>query len=134
MGLRQDLRDHLKTELGDGIQVYPAGAEVVAAPCVVLNPADPYQVPISFQGGSGSYSSTIAWGLEVWLVVARGGPADVRITELEEMRVKVTNALTTFTPRGVWGALGGFSTIDIAGVDHATASLEVVFRITETIT
>lgn len=126
--VRNDVAAVLTAAL-DGVRVYPAGADVVAAPAVVLNPNDPYMVPVSF--GPTPNATTIAVGLEIWCVVGRPGPAGERIGELEALRKRVTDALHGATPPGQWAEFGQFGTIEIAGVEHASGRLEYIFRVSD---
>ena len=129
MGLRADLAAYLETALA-GVTIYEAGAELVQAPAVIINPSDPYVVPVTF--GATAADTTVAVGLELWLVVGRAGPEATRLGELEALRRQVTDALhDQFTPPGRWLGFGEFATTEIGGVEHASARLEYVFKLAD---
>lgn len=126
MGLRDDLATYLRSVL-PGVTVYEAGAELVQSPAVVINPSDPYIVPVTF--GATPAETVVGVGLELWLVVGRAGPESARLDELEALRRQVTNALhSDFTPPGRWLGFGEFGTVDIGGIDHASGKLEYLFK------
>jgi hypothetical protein len=126
MGLRADLAAYLTANL-PGVTVYEAGAELVQAPAVVINPSDPYLVPVTF--GATPADTVVAAGLELYLVVGRAGPESNRLDELEALRRLITELLhDKFTPAGRWVGFGEFATVEVGGVDHASAKLEYVFR------
>lgn len=127
MGIRADLKDHLTTELGDGVTVYSAGEALAAVPAVIINPAEPYLVPVTFARNPNE--NALAVGLMIHLVVGAGGLADDRLNELEELRKRVTDAIHSgFVPAGQWASFGAFGTTTIGEIDHATAVIEYVFR------
>ena len=126
MGLRVDLATYLSANLA-GVTVYEAGAELVQAPAIVINPADPYLVPVTF--GATPTDTVVAAGLELYLVVGRAGPEANRLDELEALRRAITDLLhDQFTPPGRWVGFGEFATVEVGGVEHASAKLEYVFR------
>lgn len=128
--LRADIAARLTAELGAGVNVYVAGADILAAPAVTINPADPYLVPTSFGANAGE--TMLAAGIELWLVVGKPGPPDLRLAELEALRKSVTDALYGWVPTGMWSEFGQFGVIDVGGVEHAAGRLEFVFRVTDT--
>lgn len=121
MGLRAELAAHLATALGDGIAVYPAGVDLVATPCVVINPADPYMTPTTM-----GLDARNQVAIDLHLVTNRASPSDA-LDNLEDLRKEVTDAIKTFIPAGRWTAMGRWSQVDIGGTEYASAVVECLF-------
>lgn len=122
MGLRSDLRDHLEAELGDGVNVYAAGVDVLAVPAVVLNPSDPYLAPATMRD-----EPMIGTALDIHLITHRVEPS-IALDSLEDLRKQVTDALKTFSPASRWTAFGQWGSTEIGGTAYAMAVLDVLFR------
>ena len=120
MGLRAELADHLRAELPKGISVYAAGVDLIATPAVVINPADPYQVPSTL--GRNRHIETF---LHLVIVSNRSDPA-AALAQLEDHRWLVSEALVSFVPRGQWLAFGQWQQTDIGGTQYAAATLDVM--------
>ena len=121
MGIRADLADHLAVALGEGFSVYPTGVDLVATPCVVINPADPYLAPTTMGADARNQVA-----LDLHLVTNRASPADA-LDALEDMRKTVTDAIKTFSPAGRWVTFGRWSQVDIGGTEYASAVVECLF-------
>ena len=122
MGLRTELAAHLRSELGDGIVVYDAGVDLVAVPCVVINPAPVYVQPASF-----GISPTVEVMFELHLVTNRTEPS-VAVGVLEDLRLQVTDAIKTMTPAGFWSAFGDLAATNVGGTLYGSAVVEVRFK------
>lgn len=121
MGIRSDLKAHLEAALGDGIVVYDTGVDLVAVPCVVINPADPYRIPQSM-----GQDAAVQVALNLTLVTQRSIPS-AALEALEAMADTVTAAIKTFTPAGRWTAFGEWHQVEIGGTDYAAAVVESLF-------
>lgn len=122
MSLRSDLKDHLAAGLPEPVSVYSVGADLVAVPAVVIQPADPYMIPTTMGAAS---SNQVA--LNLIFVVPRSDPESA-LSALEDLRYQVTTLVKTFAPpAGRWTAFGGWDTISIGDVEHATGTLECLF-------
>jgi hypothetical protein len=122
MGLRAELRAHLDAAAGlEEVTVYPAGADLVAVPAIVINPSDPYLAPTTMGADARNQVA-----IELHLVTQRTDP-DAALDALEDMRKAVTDAVKTFAPAGRWTAFGRWAGTEIAGVEYATAVVECLF-------
>lgn len=123
MGLRSELAAHLRTALGDGVNVYDHPADAVKAPAVIIAPGDPYLVPDTLGGLAG-----VKVVLDLHLVGKRARPQNT-LTRLEELRKAVTDAFAAFVPGRVqWLSFGDLSTVDIGGVEYLTGVLQCGVR------
>lgn len=84
---RATLAAAFETAFGDGVQIYKSPPDTLAPPCIVINPADPYQVPYTAAGSDAS-----AWAFELDIVLRRNR-SDLALDELERARELVCTAL-----------------------------------------
>lgn len=131
MSLRHDLAEHLRTTLADfgqvdasDVAVYDAGVEIVSAPALVINPADPYQAVVTMK------QEAIQVNLMIHLITNRTEPA-AAFTYLEDLRVATTVALKTMAPAFRWVSFGSFGATEIGGTEYATAVLEIITTMRE---
>lgn len=122
MGLRTELAAHLRTELGDGVVVYDAGADLVTVPCVVINPADPYLSPASF-----GQLPTLEVMFELHLVTNRTD-VSIALGVLEDLRLEVTTAIKKMTPAGFWSSFGELGSANVGGTLYGSGMLVVRFK------
>ena len=121
MTLRSDLAQHIRDTVGDGIAVYDSGVDVLKTPAVVINPADPYQVPTTM--GADARIQTF---LNLYVVSNRTSPPDA-LNQLEDLRKQVATAVKTFNPRGRWVSFGSMGTTNVGGQPFATGVLQCIF-------
>ena len=110
--------------VGDGVQVYDHPAEVVAPPCIVVRPADPYNAPTH----AGRFSSAWAFDVDVILARNKAGPS---LDALERAREVLISAL----PAGWhWVEFGEIGNVEISGKQYLKGTLGVATVYTEGMT
>jgi len=114
----EELADYLDANLPTGINVYGYPPDVFAVPAVVIDPVD--QVPY-VQGGPGS----VAWGLQVKLVVSRSQP-EYGLEVLYEMRAQITALLVGAPATTRWSEFAVDGTIKHGDADYLQGTLTVV--------
>lgn len=126
MNIRHDLAEHFRTELedfgtfkADACSVYAAGVDIVAVPALVINPSAQY---LTVQTENQAAVQVI---LDLHLVANRNVP-DVALDYLDDMRVAVSKALRTMNPGFRWASFGAFGGTEVGGIVYATAQMEVV--------
>ena len=120
--LRLEYAAHLRERLGDAATIYAAGAEILATPAVVINPADPYMVPVSFGG-----RPAVQVMFDVHLITNRSDPISA-LAHLESLRLLVTDASKKMIPAGFWSAFGQWESTEVAGAVYASAVVSVMFK------
>ena len=124
---RQRFANFLRTVYLESINVYDYPPDVLYAPCIVLNPTDPYIVPYD-QGGP----KFALWGLDAMLVVNRG-KTDESLNRLEFMWSSLQEDIKGF-PNARWISFGEISTTTISDIEYltGTVTLGIVDEIMQT--
>lgn len=125
MNLRLEFAEHLRETLADSATIYDAGAEVIATPAVVINPADPYMVPTSF-----GKRQAVQVMFDVHLITNRSDPISA-LAHLEELRLAVADAAKRMVPAGFWSAFGQWESTEVAGAVYASALVSIMFKDTD---
>lgn len=129
MSFRSILTEKIKLHVPDGTIVYQDGQDVVATPCIVVMPADPYITPTTMAGGPLEQSVNAFLNVTV---VANRGEVSAAMDELEEMRrIVALGVMSDPAPIGRWLSFGGFGLIEIAGVSYASALVQVMLTSTD---
>jgi len=112
-----NLADHLRSKLPDGVQVYAYPPDVVKAPAVVIDPesAAPYtQAP-----------GSVAWACGVDVVVSRSN-VEAAVTNAIELGFLVVAAYRTAPETTRWITLGDFATFTVGGTEMFKGTVETV--------
>ena len=115
---RQRFAAFLRTVYLDSVNVYEYPPDVLYAPCLVLNPADPYIVPYT-QSGPGN----ALWSLEVMFIVSRT-KTDESLTRLEFMWASFQEDIRAFAQTR-WLEFGEIATTTIGEVEYLTGTVSV---------
>ena len=123
MGLRAELVEHLRTELGDGIFVYDVGAEVIAVPAVVLTFGNPATVVSNFGGHQG-----LTTALNVVAVSQASDPTRAA-DEIEDLCYLIRQAMRKFPIGNQYTTSVGFGDrAEVGGVQYPTGTVEVLVK------
>ena len=115
---RQRFAAFLRTVYLESINVYEYPPDVLYAPCLVLNPGDPYIVPY-VQAGPGQ----ALWSLEVMFIVNRA-KTDESLTRLEFMWADFQDVIQGFAQTR-WLEFGEIATTTIGEVEYLTGTVSV---------
>ena len=133
MSYRSIIADKIRVVLADvgadaaGITVYEAGQDVIKTPCVVVHPADPYQVPITM-----ALDASIQIFVDLYIVSNRSSITD-SMDQMEKIRHWVTDGIKTGAlPIGRWTSFGRFGAIPIGDVQYAGSVVQAMFMAPDT--
>ena len=115
---RQAFASYLRSVYLESINVYEYPPDTLYAPCLVLNPSDPYIVPFD-QGGP----QNALWGLEVMFVLNRT-KTDESLTSMEFMWSSFTEDIKGF-PNTRWISFGEISTTTIGEIEYLTGTVTI---------
>jgi len=115
---RQRFAQFLRGVYLESVNVYDYPPDTLYAPCVILNPSEPYIVPYDSGG-----PSNVLWGLEATFLVNRGH-VDEGLIRLEFMWADFQDVIKGF-PNTRWLSFGDVGSTTVADVEYLSATVTI---------
>jgi len=101
--------------------------DLVKTPCIVINPSDPYLVPVTM-----GLDSNVQIFVDIYVVSNRTSVLDA-MDQMEKIRHWVTQGIKQGdAPIGRWTGYGAFGGIEVGGQTYAASVVSAMFMAQDT--